>query len=181
MINEISVKIKSIRKQQDMTLKDLSEKSGFSVSFLSQVENGTSSLAIMSLKKIADALGVPIIYFFQEHEEHNYLVKADDQKIFNIDGSPSNFVRVSGDFPNRSLETLIVILEPETEHGDPMTHLGEEFIYVIEGTVIVNLDGTDYTVNAGDTMHYPSTISHQWRNPLKTQTKILSTTSNAIF
>lgn len=181
MINEISQKIKSIRKQHDMTLKDLSEKSGFSVSFLSQVENGTSSLAIMSLKKIADALSVPMIYFFQEHEEHKYLVKSEEQKVFTIDGSPSKFIRVSGDFPNRSLETLIVILEPETEHGDPMTHLGEEFIYVIEGAVIVNLDGTDYIVKAGDTMHYPSNIPHQWRNPLKTQTKLLSTTSSTIF
>jgi transcriptional regulator with XRE-family HTH domain len=181
MINEISQKIKALRKQQDMTLKDLSEKSGFSVSFLSQVENGTSSLAIMSLKKIADSLGVPMIYFFQEHEEHKYLVKESEHKGFKMEGTSSEFIRVSGDFPNRTLETLIVVIEPETSHGDVMTHMGEEFIYVLEGTVVVDLDGTEYLVEAGDTMHYPSNIPHQWRNPLKTRAKLISTTSSTIF
>lgn len=181
MINEISQKIKALRKQQEMTLKDLSEKSGFSVSFLSQVENGTSSLAIMSLKKIAEALGVPMIYFFQEHEEHKYLVKEEEHKAFQIEGSTSEFIRVSGDFPNRTMETMIVIIEPETEHCQSMTHLGEEFIYVIEGVVIVTLDDVECVVKAGDTMHYPSTIPHHWKNPLKQRTKILSTTSSTIF
>jgi transcriptional regulator with XRE-family HTH domain len=181
MINEISQKIKLLRKQQDMTLKELSERSSFSVSFLSQVENGTSSLAIMSLKKIAEALNVPIIYFFQEHEEHKYHVSKKEQKSFRIEGSPSAFIRVSGDFPNRTLETIIVTLAPETEHGQPMTHPGEEFVFVLEGEVVVTLDDTDYHVTAGETMHYPSTISHHWRNPLKSTTRILSTTSNTIF
>ncbi len=63
MLNEISQKIKTLRKQQDLTLKDLGQKSGLSVSFLSQVENGSTSLAIVSLKKIADALNIPIAYF----------------------------------------------------------------------------------------------------------------------
>lgn len=181
MINEISQKIKTLRKQQNMTLKDLSEKSGFSVSFLSQVENGTSSLAIMSLKKIADALSVPMIYFFQEHEEHNYLVKLKDQHGFKMENSTSEFIRLSGDFPNRTMETIMVIIEPETVHGNAMTHLGEDFIYVISGAVIVTLGGEDYLVEAGDTMHYPSNIPHQWRNPLKQKTKLLSTTSSPIF
>ncbi|MDY0393443.1 helix-turn-helix transcriptional regulator [Virgibacillus halophilus] len=47
-----------------MTLKDLAECTGLSVSFLSQVERGTSSLAITSLKKISDAFGMHITYFF---------------------------------------------------------------------------------------------------------------------
>lgn len=46
-----------------MTLKNLSEKTNLSISFLSQIERGSSSLAITSLKKIADAFGVPITYF----------------------------------------------------------------------------------------------------------------------
>ena len=57
-MNEIAERIRNLRKEKSLTLKDLSEKTDLSVSFLSQVENGASSLAITSLKKIADALGV---------------------------------------------------------------------------------------------------------------------------
>ncbi len=63
MINEIAEKIRNLRKEKNLTLKDLGEKTGLSISFLSQVENNSSSLAITSLKKIADALNVPITYF----------------------------------------------------------------------------------------------------------------------
>ncbi len=52
MINEIAEKIRNLRKEKNLTLKDLSEKTGLSISFLSQVENNSSSLAITSLKKL---------------------------------------------------------------------------------------------------------------------------------
>jgi len=181
MLNEISQKIKSLRKQQDLTLKDLGQKSGLSVSFLSQVENGSTSLAIVSLKKIADALNVPIAYFFNEYEEHNYVVKSEDHKTFKIEGTPSEFVRVSGDFPNRTMETIIVTLMPESAHGSIMTHPGEEFVYVLEGVVIVTIDKKEYLLKAGDSIHYPSTTPHVWQNPLKQEAKVISTTSHRIF
>ena len=64
-MDEISEKIRTLRRENNLTLKELSEKTGLSISFLSQVENGTSSLAITSLKKIADALNVPINTFLE--------------------------------------------------------------------------------------------------------------------
>lgn len=51
-MEEIFQKIKQLRFEQGMTLKELSEKTELSVSFLSQIERGTSSLAITSLKKL---------------------------------------------------------------------------------------------------------------------------------
>ncbi len=181
MLTEISQKIKTLRKQQNLTLKDLSQKSGLSISFLSQVENGSTSLAIVSLKKISDALEVPIVYFFNEHEEHNYSVKSEDHKVFKMEGTPSEFVRISGDFPNRTMETLIVTLMPESVHGEAMTHPGEEFVYLLEGVIIVTIDGVDHLLKAGDSIHYPSTVPHVWKNPLKQEARVLSTTSHRIF
>jgi len=74
MINEIADKIRDLRKEKGLTLKDLSTKTGLSVSFLSQVENGASSLAITSLKKIAEAFDVTMNYFFDVPQVHNFLV-----------------------------------------------------------------------------------------------------------
>lgn len=181
MLNKISLKIKTLRKQQHLTLKDLSDRSGLSISFLSQVENGSTSLAIMSLKKIADALNVPIGQFFIAYEEHQYAVKSEDHQTFTIEGTPSKFIRISGDFPNRTMESMIVVLMPETEHGPSMTHPGEEFVYVLEGTVIVIIDDKEYSLKEGDSIHYPSTLPHYWKNPMKQKAKVLSTTSQRIF
>lgn len=181
MITEISGKIRNLRKEKNLTLKDLSMKTGLSVSFLSQVENGYSSLAITSLKKIAEALNVTMNYFFKTPETHNFLVKFDEEKAFKIEGSNSEFIRISGDFPGRKIESMIVILPPKEMHGSRSNHPGEEFVYVLEGALIVNLDGTDYLVKAGDSIQYPSTTDHSWLNPLNQNTKLLSVVTPLIF
>ncbi|SHJ14522.1 helix-turn-helix domain-containing protein [Lutispora thermophila] len=181
MMNEISDKIKNLRKLKNMTLKDLSEKTGLSVSFLSQVENGASSLAITSLKKIADAFDVTINYFFEVPQVHNYLVKEEEKEVFKIEGSNSKFIRLSGDFPNRKLEAMITIIPPEQKHGSKFSHPGEEFVYVLEGIVIIEIDGKEYLVKAGDSIHYPSTCNHLWTNPLKQEAKLLTVMTPLIF
>lgn len=181
MISEISGKIRNLRKEMDLTLKDLSLKTGLSVSFLSQVENGYSSLAITSLKKIAEALNVSMNYFFKPPEIHNFLVKAQEEKVFKIEGSNSEFIRISGEFTGRKIESLIIIIPPEQMHGSKSSHPGEEFVYVLEGALIVNLAGIDYLVKAGDSIQYPSTTDHSWINPLNQKTKLLSIVTPLIF
>src|SRR5699024_12283666 len=84
---DIHKKIKKIRLENEMTLKELSEETGLSVSFLSQIERGNSSLAITSLKKISDAFDINISYFFKEVENHNYAVRKLEQKPFKLEGS----------------------------------------------------------------------------------------------
>lgn len=64
-MENIYERIRSLRVSMNMTLKDLSEKTGLSVSFLSQVERGNSSLAITSLQKIADVFKVSMSSFLK--------------------------------------------------------------------------------------------------------------------
>ncbi|NLU06929.1 MAG: cupin domain-containing protein [Clostridiales bacterium] len=181
MIGEISQKIHNLRKKNNLTLKDLSKKTGLSVSFLSQIENGSSSLAITSLKKIADAFNVNMRYFFKAPETHNFLVKINEQKIFKMEGSNSKFIRISGNFPSRTLESMLIIIPPEQTHGSTFNHPGEEFVYVLEGGLVVTLDGREYFVEAGNCIQYPSTIIHSWRNPMKQAAKLISITTPLIF
>ncbi|SNS73446.1 transcriptional regulator, XRE family with cupin sensor [Anaerovirgula multivorans] len=181
ILSEIADKIKELRKEKGLTLKDLAEKTELSVSFLSQVENGSSSLAITSLKKIADAFAVPMTYFFYNIDVHNYHVKIQEQEPFKMEGSNSKFIRLSGDFSGRIMEAVIVSIPGGQKHGHRYSHPGEEFVYVLEGVLIVEIEGTEYLVKSGDSIHYPSTIVHQWSNPLNSPVKVLSVISPAIF
>ena len=63
-MESIPISIKTLRLERKLTLKEMSERTDLSVSFLSQVERGESSPAITSLNKIANALEVDITYFF---------------------------------------------------------------------------------------------------------------------
>ncbi|MGO0063157.1 helix-turn-helix domain-containing protein [Brevibacillus fluminis] len=180
-MEEIYKRIRDLRKQHDYTLKDLSEKTGLSVSFLSQVERGATSLAITSLKKIADAFEVPITDFFENFSNQNYVVKVDEQKPFRIEGNTAEYRRLAGDFSGRMLEPMIVTLEPNTVQGSVFNHPGEEFFYVLEGAVIFEVDGKEYLLKAGDSIHYPSNLPHMWSNPLNQTSKVLSVLTPVIF
>ncbi len=181
MINEIADKIKGLRKKRDLTLKDLSKKTGLSISFLSQVENNTSSLAITSLKKISEALNVPITYFFNNSKPHKFLVKKEEQSTFKLEGSDSKFIRLSGDFDKRTLESIVVIIPANQKHGDKSSHPGEEFIYVLKGTIIANLEDKDYIIKSGESIHFPASIPHILINPLDMNAEILTIVHPRIF
>lgn len=180
-MDEISNKIKDLRLQHSLTLKDISAKTGLSVSFLSQVERGTSSLAITSLKKIADALGVPITYFFESESNLNYLVRAKDQKHFQLKGSEFTYARLAGEFNGRSLEPLLVTLSPHQKKTQQFGHPGEEFYYVLKGAACFTIDGEEYFMRQGDSIHFPSSCKHTLENPLTEETILLCVLTPVIF
>lgn len=180
-MEDIHKKIKEIRLEQGLTLKDLSEKTNLSVSFLSQIERGASSVAITSLKKIADAFGVTMTFFFEEEMHAHYHVKTEQQKPFQVESSATSFVRLGGEFPKRSLEPMIVKLAPNQKKEQTFSHPGEEFYYVLKGAALFEIAGEEYFVRQGESIHFPSHIDHEYENPLSEETQLLCVLTPVIF
>jgi len=181
-MEEIHQIIKRTRIEQGMTLKNLSEKTNLSISFLSQIERGSSSLAITSLKKVADAFSVPITYFFESVSNNTYVVKEDDRKPFKLEGSSVEYTRLNGNFSGRNLEPLLVKLAPgQVEKNQESTHPGEEFYFVLKGAVLFKVGGQEYFLREGETIHYPSEVPHTWENPLNEESVVLSVLTPVIF
>lgn len=180
-MEEVSKEIRRLRQEKQLTLKDLSKKTELSISFLSQVERGSSSLAITSLKKIADALNVPITNFFEKVARHSYVVKKEEQEPFRIESSAAVYIRLAGEFSGRSIEPLLVDLPPGQPYDKVFSHPGEEFYYVLEGVVAFKIDDQEYIVGTGDSIHFPSHIPHYWKNPTHLNAKVLCVLTPVIF
>ncbi|MCM3118618.1 XRE family transcriptional regulator [Neobacillus sp. MER 74] len=181
MEEEVSKKIRELRLEKKLTLKDLSEKTGLSISFLSQVERAASSIAITSLKKLADAFDVPITDFFEDFANKNYKVTVEEQKPFRIEGAGAIYTRLGGEFPGRAVEPLLVTFPPGEPKEKIVTHPGEEFYYILEGAMIVTIEGKEYILKPGDTIHFPSTIPHSITNPLDHDAKVFCFVTPVIF
>lgn len=181
-MDEIYNKIKELRQEKNMTLKDLSEVTGLSLSFLSQIERGASSLSITSLKKIADALNIHINYFFlEEDEKQKYVIRKEERHSFSTNLGSQIYTRLAGTFPGRKLEPLFVTLPPLMKELHPYSHNGEEFYWVMDGEVIFYINQEKYHLKEGDTIHFPSSLSHQWENPLNQESKVISIATPIIF
>lgn len=182
LIDEIHEKIKTLRTQREITLKELSQLTGLSSGYLSMVERGTTTLTIISLKKIADAFEVEISYFFDKQvSTTKYYVNKSAQKKFRIEDSETAYIRLSGSFQNRSLEPLIVTLQPNQQKDFDDSHAGEEFYYVLKGKVRFKVDYEEFDVSEGESIHFPSYIPHDYENPLAEEAILLCVLTPILF
>jgi len=175
----IGEKIKEIRTSKNMTLKQLSEHTGLSTGLLSQLERGISAIAVDSLENISAALGVNLSSFFdsQPAESDGPIVYSFAHKYNQI--APKIFETVlNHDIGTFDMLPRLTQLMPqantEDEEIEMYNHEGEEFIYVLEGTVTLLLDEVKHVLNPGDCVQFKSEINHNWMNHTNKVVKLLT-------
>ena len=99
-------KLRDFRKKLGLTLEDISQKTGFTKSFISQIENGKNSPSISSLKKICYALGTTISELFEDERNIVHVFKENDYK--KLDNKNLNMVFLASKLLNRKLEPMII-------------------------------------------------------------------------
>lgn len=185
MQKEIGEKINALRNTKGFTLKDLGEKTGLSVGFLSQAERGLTSIAIASLKKIASALDTDVTTFFTPpRSNHNKIVRSYEHEVFRIADGEMVYFNLGSDFGGKSFDPMLVMLLPSKTAVDeviPYSHEGEEFVYVLEGMLTIILEEKVYELYPGDSAHFPSTLKHNWANMSNKLTRILTISSPCLL
>ena len=175
-LRTIGAAIRSRRRELTMSLRELSKQSGLSIGFLSLVERGRSSPALTSLSNVAKALGVELSSFFPAEEENEaeetkqrasplpYVSRANDAAKLAIILSQRIYKMLSPRVPGLVLEPIFVTVQPGDTIDEPYSHEGEEFAYVLSGELVFIVDGVEYRLGPGDSIHFRSTVSHTMRN-----------------
>jgi transcriptional regulator with XRE-family HTH domain len=178
----VGEKIKTLREQKGLLLKDVADRTGFSAALISQMENHLVSPSLGTLIKLAKALEVRVGDFFGEsHEDPYTIVRKDEQKTVSRFASKEgvkygySYGSLGFDLKNRHMEPFIITLEPATiKTSKTSTHEGEEFIYVLEGEMEVILGNHRDVLYPGDSIYYDSTIPHRIQCHQERNTKILA-------
>ncbi|MCR2043928.1 helix-turn-helix domain-containing protein [Anaerosalibacter massiliensis] len=165
-MNSVGKKIKELRTGNKMTLKELSEKTGFSIGFLSQLERGLTTIAIDSLDTIAKELHVDISYFLSPPKEQKQIVlRSYEQEVYQIVNNHI-FYNLTNHISERELLPRLIHILPmeKLESIKTYSHEGEEFVYVLEGILTLVLNDEEYSLYPGDSAHYSSMKVHNWAN-----------------
>jgi len=169
-MSAVGERIRDLRKSSGWTLKQVAAASGLSTSFLSQVERGVSSASLASLSRVCECLGSSLADLLQD-PPNGYSVAmpgterdsilSHDARIppVGISRSPIAYQFLAHDFPGRELEIILGELAPGSEFP-PTSHAGEEFGYVLEGSLRLTVDGTEHTLHAGDSYHFKANTPH---------------------
>jgi transcriptional regulator with XRE-family HTH domain len=178
-MNEVGQQLRKLRHDRGLTLQQLAGMTELSRTFISQIEAGTANPSVGSLKKVADALGVPMGALFTDGPVEQMssgprsyqngsaqpevrVVRKDRRKTLTWPGRPWKTYLLTPDL-QRKLEVLLNELEPGDTVDEVYTHEGEEFGFVLEGRYEVTVGDEVYVLEEGDSISYPSHLPHKMR------------------
>jgi transcriptional regulator with XRE-family HTH domain len=178
----VGERVKALREQKGLSLKELADLTGFSTALLSQMENHLVSPSLGTIIKLAKALGVRVGDFLGETEGEPFtIVRKDERKKVSRFASKEgvkygySYEALGFEKKDRHMEPFIVTLEPATvKTSKTSVHDGEEFIFVLDGEMEVILGNHTDVLYPGDSIYYDSNIPHRVQCHQDKVTKILA-------
>ncbi len=178
---KVGESVREIRKRKGLSLRDISQRTGLGIELLSEIEEGKVAPPLGTIIKLAKALEKKIGYFISGTEKLPYtIVRKDKGKLISrfdskkTDTYGYEFMSLAPYKKNRYMEPFLVTLEPTDIEEERSTHDGQEFIYVLEGTMEVRLGDEIHLLEPGDAIYYDSTVPHLVKCHGKRTTKILA-------
>lgn len=178
MLADVGKKIKALRTSKDMTLKQLSELTGYSTGFLSQLERGLTSVAIDTLSRMCEVFEVELGHFMEpKRPQRRYVLRQHELEVSEIEhGAFVNYF-ATPNLDGRALCPRIFELMPLgnlDEQIEVYSHGGEEYVYVLEGILTLLIDGEEHALYPGDMAHYASDKPHNWQNRTTRRVRLLA-------
>ena len=168
---ELGNKIKELRLQSDLTQEELADRCELTKGYISQLENDLTSPSIATLIDILSALGVTLKEFFAEEEEQKIVFKEED--FFEKDTGAFKLDWLVNNAQKNMMEPILVELMPTKRTETDVPHEGEEFGYVLTGSVVIHLGNKKYRCNKGESFYYSSSKTHFIENPTDRVAKYL--------
>jgi transcriptional regulator with XRE-family HTH domain len=168
--------LERVRTQRGMTVRELADKSGLSVSFIRAVERGDSDIAIGRLAKLAHVFHYDLGSFlgFTSQLTRPTFVGGSDRKRVNRGKGVSYEVL---HLPALDLDLVDVRLAPGAAFKTELSHEGIDVVYVTSGQLVLVVNHVDYPMAAGECCLFAAGFPHTLRNDSRTSACAISITT----
>lgn len=168
-------RIRAIRKNKGIKIKQLSARSGLTESSISMIENEKISPSITTVHKIAMALSVHPIEFFEIEKHKKWTVtRKGERKQVLFDSSDNALEYLIKDGAATKNEIFISCLGPtQKSFNEPITHEGCKFGYVLTGSVDLEMGNEKIRLNKGDSIFFEAVTPHLWKSAENRESKTL--------
>ncbi|MFJ7969876.1 helix-turn-helix domain-containing protein [Psychrobacillus sp. NPDC096389] len=176
-LQHIGKKVKEARLNQSLTQQELAEKCNLTKSHISKIENGQASPAVATLSKIAQELNAPLSWFLEANNQNKLAIVKNNEKKLKLGNKEIGYTYEA--LANRNqfskIEPVIVTVLPEADLVEPFTHIEDEFIYILSGSINLYYDGELYFLEPGDSAYFEGNIPHIFLSADKnTEAKVLT-------
>ena len=145
----IGGKLKELRILKGLTQEELADRAELSKGFISQVERDLTSPSIATLMDILQCLGTTIGEFFNEAPEEQIVFEKNDY-----------FIKEDPELKKNTMEPIRLTLGAGGSTYPDSPHEGEEFGYVLSGSILIHLGNRTYKAKKGESFYYTSDKTH---------------------
>ena len=164
--------LKELRAKRGLTLADVSELTGMNVSTLSKIENGKVALTLEKLMRISEGLGVDMTELITPAAREAPKIQGGTRRSVAragegqaIEMALGNSLYLASELLNKRIIPIVgdVLAKNIEEYDELLRHAGEEFVYVLEGTLELHLEMyTPLRLEKGDSVYFDSEMGHAY-------------------
>ena len=163
-IKQIAERLRGLRDVLDLTPEEVAESCQLSVEAYLEMESGNKDISVSALQQIARKyeVSLDVLMFGEEPKMNSYFLTRKGAGVSVERTSAYKYEALASGFRRRMADPFIVTVEPKPE-GTPLhlnSHEGQEFNMVMEGRLLLNIDGKDIILNEGDSLYFDSTKPH---------------------
>jgi len=176
---EMGQRVKTLRESRGLTLQGLSDRSGLAISTISKIERGLMAPTYDRFSGLAHGLGVDVSELFSAgggQYEAGTVDVARAGEFGYLETENYTYEMLFTDVRGKAMIPMLGTLKPleKMEFDRMVTHPGEEFLMVLKGTVVVQLEGReDETLNTGDSIYFDSGRGHLYAAEGQEEARIL--------
>lgn len=169
----IGNKIREMRIEKGLTQEELADRSELTKGFISQIERDLTSPSVDSLLDILEALGTDPSLFFMRDE--NEKITFTEEDFFESENEELGYVLdwVVPNAQKNQMEPMRILIKPGGTSKEIQPYEGEEFGYVLKGSVKLFYGNEEYKVKKGQSFYFKANKSHYLKNDGKIDTEIL--------
>tara|TARA_B100000579_G_scaffold418081_1_gene415269 strand:+ start:100 stop:732 length:633 start_codon:yes stop_codon:yes gene_type:complete len=161
----IGSEVREFRRQQNMTVAELSKSANVSTGMLSKIENGITSPSLSTLQALSKALQVPVTAFFRRFEEAREATHVQAGKGLKIErrGTRAGHqYELLGHSAGKNIvaEPYLISLTEQSDVFPLFQHGGIEFIYMLQGEVSYRHGNSTYELSPGDSLFFDADVPH---------------------
>lgn len=168
---KIGKRIKQLRKEKNMTLEDLSKKTGVALATLSRMENNKMTGTLDSHNRICKALGASIADLYSKIEEASKTVESVSRQKRTehfVHAKKAKYELLVTKTLDKNIMPLMMKISSGGSTQTEQNKVGvEKFIYITSGTLDATVGKEDYKLHHGDSLYFDASLPHSFKNTSK--------------
>ena len=164
----IGEKLRRLRLRKKLSLTDLGQRIDLSPSLLSQIESGKLLPTLPTLTRLSEVFGVELGYFFTDQSTRIFsITRSGDLMRFpepsGKNGPAYYFEVLAFGVPEKEINPYLAEFPKRCRNdSDEHAHDGFEWLYVLEGSLLIIHDKEEYTLDAGDAAYFDASATHSY-------------------